>query len=156
RFEAETGTLNGTTVSTSVPGYSGTGYVTGFDSSGGTDSVQLQANVPTSGLYELWLRYNSPYGMKGYNVGVGSESGSGVFEGTPCTQFPTVRAGLFDWSAGTNTVRVTQGWGYYNWDYFELGPFTVPPLAPVAPSLIDSQASSNTHTLMNYLTSMYG
>lgn len=156
RFEAETGTLGGTTISTAVAGYSGTGYVTGFDSAGGTDSVQLQASVPSSGLYELWLRYNSPYGMKGYNVSVGSESGSGSFNGTPSNQFSLDRAGVFDLSAGNNTLKVTQGWGYYNLDYFELRPFTVPPLAPVAPSLIDSQASSNTHTLMNYLTSMYG
>ena len=34
-IEAETGTLSGTLISTQIAGYSGAGYVTGFDVDGG-------------------------------------------------------------------------------------------------------------------------
>jgi mannan endo-1,4-beta-mannosidase len=48
RFEAETGQMFGTHVSSAVPGYSGTGYVTGFTASGGSPPhyFQLQVDVP--------------------------------------------------------------------------------------------------------------
>ena len=46
RYELENGTRVGTNVSNAASGYSGTGYVTGFDSSNGSDYVQLQVDVP--------------------------------------------------------------------------------------------------------------
>ena len=55
-YQAESGTLDGTVIRTSTPGYTGTGYVN-FDAG---NSFSVQANVP-DGIYELWVRYNSPY-----------------------------------------------------------------------------------------------
>lgn len=48
RYEAEAAgaQLVGVQRSSAVAGYSGTGYVTGFDSSTGADYVQLQVDVP--------------------------------------------------------------------------------------------------------------
>src|SRR5436190_2477454 len=128
RYEAETGTRNGTTISTAVSGYSGTGYVTGFDSSNGTDSVQLQVDVP-NGLYEMWVGYRSPYGDKGYNYRVDSEYGSGTFNQS--IGFTTDRAGIFNMSGATNTMAIYQNWGYYDVDYLEFRPFTPPASLPV-------------------------
>ena len=125
RYEAETGTKTGTIISTTIPGYSGTGYVTGFDSPSGTDSVQLQVDVP-NGLYEMWVGYRSPYGDKGYNYRVDSEFGSGTFNQS--NAFTTDRAGIFNMSGGINTFSITQSWGYYDVDYFEFRPFTPPAL----------------------------
>jgi mannan endo-1,4-beta-mannosidase len=42
-LEAESGILTGTTVTAAVAGYSGSGYVTGFDNTG--DSVPASASV---------------------------------------------------------------------------------------------------------------
>src|SRR6476660_8397108 len=153
RYEAETGTRTGTNISTAVSGYSGTGYVTGFDSSGGTDSVQLQVDVP-NGLYEMWVGYRSPYGDKGYNYRVDSEFGSGTFNQS--NAFTTDRAGIFNMSGGINTFSITQSWGYYDVDYFEFRPFTPPAILPVPAALSDPLVNQNTQMLMNYMTGIYG
>jgi mannan endo-1,4-beta-mannosidase len=153
RYEAETGTRTGTVISTAVSGYSGTGYVTGFDSSGGTDSVQLQVDVP-NGLYEMWVGYRSQYGDKGYNYRVDSEYGSGTFN--QANGFTTDRAGIFNMTGGINTLSITQSWGYYDVDYLEFRPFTPPAILPVPAQLSDTLANQNTQMLMNYMTGIYG
>lgn len=153
RFEAETGQLFGVQVASSVPGYSGTGYVTGFNSSTGADYFQLQANIPP-GLYEMWVGYRSQYGQKGYDYRVNNEYGSGMFDQS--TVFTRDRAGLFSIPAGTSTLGIYQSWGYYDVDYLEFRPYTPPALLPVSSDLVDSQADYHTRVLMNYLASQYG
>jgi mannan endo-1,4-beta-mannosidase len=152
RVEAESGTRTGTLFSNTVPGYSGTGFVTDFTAS--SDKVSMTVNVPTAGLYELWLGYRSQYGEKGYGVQVNSEIGDGFFD-TRST-FGQERAGLFKLNAGNNTIAVTDGWGYFDVDYAELRPSSPKPISPVPATLIDPAASANTHSLMNYLTGIYG
>jgi mannan endo-1,4-beta-mannosidase len=152
RFEAELGTRGGSFVATSTPGYSGTGYVS-FNSDT-AQFVQVQANVP-DGLYDLWIGYNSPFGFKGYDYLVDGVAGSGGFDGNG-SQWGTDRAGTFDLTGATNTLRINRGWGWYNVDYFELRPFAPPALLPVSNQLVDPQADRPTQMLMNYLVSQYG
>ncbi len=153
RFEAETGQLFGTQISHAVSGYSGSGYVTGFDSSNGSDYLQLQVNAP-AGLYELNIGYRSQYGPKGYDYRVGSETGSGTFDQS--ATFTTDRAGIFNLTGGSTTLDIYQSWGYYDVDYFEFKPFTPPAILPAPATLSDSLANTSTQQLMNYLTSIYG
>ncbi len=153
RYEAETGQLFGTVTSHSVSGYSGTGYVTGFDSSNGSDYFQLQVDVP-DGLYEMWVGYRSQYGEKGYNYRVDSEYGSGTFNQS--NTFTTDRAGIFNMTGGINTLAIYQSWGYYDVDYLEFRPFTPPATLPVPSRLSDQLANQNTQMLMNYMTGIYG
>jgi mannan endo-1,4-beta-mannosidase len=154
RFEAEQGTLSGVNVASSNPGYSGTGFVTGFDND--ADKLTIQANVP-AGLYELWVRYQSPYGWKGYGVQVGAERGNGGFDSTSgASQYKLDRAGVFELNGGPTSLQIQKDWGYYNVDYLELRPTTITPTLPVAPTLSDPQATERTKFLMNYLTSVYG
>lgn len=158
RYEAEdaalNGTLGGTYVSTSASGYSGTGYVTGFDgSSGGEDYFELNVDVP-DGAYEMWVGYRAPSGAKGYNLQVDGEYGSGMFDQS--STFAEDRAGVFSVSSGTNTLGIYQYWGYYDIDYLEFRPFTPPTPSPVPALLSDPQADRHTQLLMNYMTSLYG
>ena len=153
RYEAEAGTRVGTQVSSSVPGYSGTGYVTGFNSQTNSDYVQWQVDVP-DGLYEMWVGYRSEFGEKGYTYTVDGETGSGMF--AQSNSFTTDRAGLFNVQGGTNTLRIRENWGFYDVDYLEFRPFTPPTLLPIAPTLVDEQANARTQFLMNFLTDMYG
>jgi mannan endo-1,4-beta-mannosidase len=152
RFEAETATLTGVQVSTSTPGYSGAGFVTGFD--GASDRLELQADVPP-GLYELWVRYNAPFGKKGYGVGVGDELGQGWMDATP-NAFALDRAGLFEVDSSSTTLQIRSGWGYYHVDYLELRPATVRTPQPVAPALSNPKATGPAQHLMHYLSSIYG
>jgi endo-1,4-beta-xylanase len=55
--EAETGGLGGTFVASVRAGFTGTGYVTGFDAF--NDYVEVTVNVPTAGSYPLIVRYAS-------------------------------------------------------------------------------------------------
>jgi mannan endo-1,4-beta-mannosidase len=153
RYEAETGTMIGTVVSNSFPGYSGTGYVTGFDNANGQDRFQLQANIP-AGLYELWVGHRSPHGEKGYTFSVNGETGSGMFDQT--SSWSTDRAGLFSIPGGTSTLGIQHNWGWYDIDYLEFRPFTPPAIQPVSTSLVDANANPRTQWLMNYLNSQYG
>jgi mannan endo-1,4-beta-mannosidase len=152
RYEAENGQLFGINTSSSTAGYSGSGYVTGFDVD--TDHLSVQVNVP-DGLYELWVGYNSPYGHKGYGVQADSEIGDGSFDDTG-NQFRQDRAGIFNLTGATNTLQILKSWGYYNVDYLELRPATIQAPSPIAPILSDPNANNRTQYLMNYLSSIYG
>jgi mannan endo-1,4-beta-mannosidase len=153
RYQAESGTYGGASFANSTPGYSGTGYIT-FNNNSTDSFVQVSAPVP-QGLYELWIGYNSPFGFKGYDYQVNGAGGSGGFDGNG-NQFGEDRAGVFHLTQPSNTLRINRGWGWYNVDYFELRPFTPPAIQPIAPQLTDELADSNTQTLMNYLTGIYG
>lgn len=54
-IQAETGTLGGTTVATGRAGYTGTGYVTGFDAF--NDHVEVTVSLPAAGSFPLVIRY---------------------------------------------------------------------------------------------------
>ncbi|WP_428304911.1 glycosyl hydrolase [Lacipirellula sp.] len=151
RYEAEASQRTGVQIASSIPGYSGTGYVTGFDNT--SDKVTWQVDVP-NGLYEMWVGYRSQYGQKGYDFHVDGEAGSGMFDQS--NVFKADRAGLFNLQNPTNTFSIEYGWGYYDLDYVEFRPFTPPTLAPVSPQLVDEQANARTKFLMNYLTDIYG
>ncbi len=153
RYEAETGQLFGTTFSSAGSGYSGTGYVTGFDSGGGTDHVQLQVDIP-DGLYEMWVGYRSPYGDKGYTYQVDGVTGNGKFDQS--SVFTADRAGQFELTGGINTLDIRQNWGYYDIDYWEFRPYTPPTLLPITDPLVDAQADRPAQMLWNYLRSEYG
>jgi hypothetical protein len=61
RFEAEDGSLSGATkVDTTIKGFSGTGYVTGFSAQ--TCQVTIPFSVKTTGLYEIKIGYHAGYG----------------------------------------------------------------------------------------------
>ena len=156
RFEAELGTLNGSFIASSIPGFSGTGYVSFYNDI--AQSVQVQANVP-DGLYELWVGYTAPSDPvlgKGYDYLVDGVSGSGHFDYNG-NQWSTDRAGTFELlPARTNTLQINRGWGWYNVDYLELRPYTPPTLLPVSNQLVDPLADHHTQMLMNYLVSQYG
>lgn len=154
RFEAELGTRIGVNVSSSVAGYSGTGYVTGFDND--ADRLSITASGVPDGLYELWVGYNSRGGFKGYGVQVGAERANGSFDGTGASEYRADRAGLFQVNAANNVLQIYKDWGFFDIDYLELRPATPRTPLPVAPALVDPLATPNTRTLMTYLASLYG
>src|SRR5690349_15482018 len=99
-IEAEDGTLSGTSKSTARAGYSGTGFVTGFDADG--DKVTMTKTASASGLYNLYIRYASPSGDKFNFVHVnGSNVGSVAFPST--TSFKETLAGKIFLKQGPNT-----------------------------------------------------
>ena len=103
RAEAEDGLLSaGITVATSPAGFSGTGYVTGFDNSD-AKKVSISFNLPATGLYQLSVGYTSPYGFKVANVTVNEEKSTATFNPPASGNFGSSDAGKFLLLQGLNT-----------------------------------------------------
>lgn len=152
KVEAEDAALNGVAVDTTTAGYSGSGYVWGFDNA--TDKVSFNVEVDP-GLYEITIGYISPFGDKGYDFQVNNESGGGMFAGTG-QAFSTVSAGKYLLQEGLNKITIGNGWGYFGIDYIMLTPTTVPLPAKPPKELADAQATVATKALFSYLVDIYG
>jgi hypothetical protein len=152
RAEAEAGDLTGVDVSSANVGFSGTGYVTGFDNA--TDQVSITFNA-TAGLYDLFIGYASPSGGKGVDFQVNDEKGSSTLKQT-LGGFSHSGVGKFLLTTGLNTITIYRGWGYFDIDYIQLTPTTAS--LPIKPSkmLVDAQATLSTKGLFSYLVDQYG
>ncbi|MCG8539237.1 MAG: cellulase family glycosylhydrolase [Clostridia bacterium] len=117
KIEAEDGILNGTIISTHRPGYSGSGYVTNFDAR--NDSVEIRVNVPSTGSYNLKIRYASQYENKYNYVYVnGRNLGNKLFPQS--SSFTDLNIGTIHLNAGNNTIKVVKSWGWFDVDFFEI------------------------------------
>ncbi len=151
-LEAENGQLMDTSVSTSFPGYTGSGYVTGFTKD--DSKVMLTFNA-AGGLYTLRLRYRTPSGVKGYDLKIGGVGSSGMFGAT--SHWAELTTGKVDLKSGQNTLEIDKGWGWFEIDSVDLvptGPDPVP--RKLKPALIDPKATTAARRLMAYLVSGYG
>jgi mannan endo-1,4-beta-mannosidase len=153
-YEAEDAALINTLVSQEIPGFSGSGYVTGFEKAG--DSVQFLVTVDHEGFYPLRIRYASPAGDKTNNIDVnGSTAGEKVF--TQTEQFTDTDFGQVYLDEGENIVEITTYWGYFDVDHIKIGPLQErPAIAPVQAKLVTPNPSVEARALMTYLTSQYG
>jgi mannan endo-1,4-beta-mannosidase len=151
-LEAEYGTLTGTTVSTAVSGYSGTGYVTGFDAAGDSVSWTFGGNA---GLYRFWIRFRTPYGPKGFDATLNGTGMSATFPQT--NAFSMFDAGLVELVSGANTLQIGGGWNWYEIDRVDFVPAPAPPPpARVPTTLTDAQATFAARALMGSLVADYG
>ncbi|MFT7834644.1 glycosyl hydrolase [Saccharothrix sp. BKS2] len=151
--EAEDGELNGTVVESAVPGFSGRGYVAGFDT--GTDSVTITIPDSPGGLHDLTIRYATPYGAKTASLSLnGSGLGDVQFPANPT--FTTISAGKVLLVEGDNTVTITNNWGWYLIDAIKVTPSA--PRGPhrVTGALTDPAATPEAKGLMRYLAANYG
>lgn len=153
RLEAEAAQLVGVHVATSRKGYSGTGYVTGFDHDGARIVFTTQAQA---GIYEARIGYSAPFGEKGYGLVVNGTVLSGMFPGTG-DAFAVHAAGKIALRSGVNTLAIEKGWGYYDIDYLELTPAAAPrPLHKPSKTLSDPKATASARALMRSLVGRYG
>ncbi|KAF1361117.1 mannan endo-1,4-beta-mannosidase-like protein [Lizonia empirigonia] len=118
-LQAESATLSGVTVATAVAGYSGSGYVEGFDTA--SDKITFTVPATTSQLYDLKLVYNGPYGDK-YTYVVLNGAGGSQISLPATTTWTTVAAGQVLLNVGTNTIEIQNNWGYYLIDSIILSP----------------------------------
>lgn len=150
-YQAESGTLTGTTISTATAGYTGTGYVTGFDNAG--DAVQITVNVASYGNYRIYIRYRSPFGEKTQDLYV-----NGVFAANVVFPVNTGWATVSSTSimnAGNNTVSIRNSWGYVDID--NIGIEAVPPnVYNIVPNPINPATDVKTKALYNLLRSQFG
>ncbi|MEM8945971.1 MAG: glycosyl hydrolase [Planctomycetota bacterium] len=154
RYEAEAGVLGGG--GTSIQSHataSGSQFVR-FNSGDANNRVTVSPTDLPDGLYELWVGFRTPFGEKGYYFDVDGVAGSGMFDAS--ATFNDDLAGLFEVTDGLEAASVSQFWGYHDVDYLEFRPYEPTEILPVAPTLVNTQASHRTRQLMRYLTNIYG
>ena len=153
RLEAEDATLVGVMVTNACAGFSGRGYVSGMEHR--TSKIVFSFDA-AAGLYDLAIRYSSPFGNKGFVLNLNGAKLSGQFQATT-NVFATHRAGLVELPGGRNRLAIEYGWGYYDVDYLELTPMAKSE-APAKPSaaLSDPAAAPAARALMERLISHYG
>lgn len=150
--EAEDGTLSGVNLSQNYSGYSGTGYVTGFNSS--TDKVTVSINIPENDMYKLVISYNSPGGQKYQDLLINGELLTELrFE--KCSEFTYLDAGNYVLKEGTNTFSIQSSWGYTNIDKFEIYHANCN-VYSIAPDLVDTAATDETKAFYEYLKLQFG
>ncbi len=150
--EAENGVLTGVNVATANPGFSGTGYVTGFDNPG--DMVTVTMNIPETGLFKLVIRYNGSAGDKYQNLLVNNVPTASIhFPGT--SGYAYAEAGSYLLNKGNNTFTISKDWGWTDIDRFELYP-VAKNVYNFTPNLVDSLANDTTKALYNFLLNQYG
>jgi mannan endo-1,4-beta-mannosidase len=151
-FEAEKGALSGTQISTQRQGYSGTGFVTGFDADNDKVTMTVEAN---QGIYNVYIRYAAPFGEK-FNFVYVNEANLGSVQFTASNTFAETRVGKVFLNKGSNTIAIVKEWGYFELDNIRLEPSEYSEIDHVAPELVVPNPSENTVALYNFLCKTYG
>jgi mannan endo-1,4-beta-mannosidase len=152
-LEAENGELVGTRIETELKGFSGRGYVNGFEQD--SDTIRLVIPITKAGLYDVSIRYHADE-EKGFGLIVNGTKLSGMFPASG-PGFKTSAPMKVELKAGTNTLSIEKGWGWYELDAFDIVPAKVStPLMKPPATLVDKKATPATRKLMQLLVSQYG
>ncbi|MBO2944385.1 hypothetical protein JJQ72_10435 [Paenibacillus sp. F411] len=148
RYEAENGSLTALSTSSSVSGYSGSGYVDFDGSSGNNSSVSLTVQAPAAGSYHVTLRYYLNVNTSQSKLINVRANGGGVVTtslGPSAKAWKTTKVTL-PLKRGANTIVLSKNQSYVFIDYIEM--------TSVAP--VDASATAATRELMNYLVQLKG
>ena len=153
KSEAENGVLTGTNVSSSRSGYSGSGYVEGFDEAG--DAVTMEVDVSSAGLYEVWVGYSTPNGEKTNDIYVNDEFvGSQYFPET--NSFTEGLFGKVSLNKGVNTIKVQYNWGWFEVDYVRVEPASRNATDNYPEELNNPNATYEADIVYRYIRDLYG
>jgi mannan endo-1,4-beta-mannosidase len=154
RVEAETGSMIGkAVVQNTDAGFSGTGYVGGFQAAG--DRVTVSVTVPTTGVYQIRVGYRTPNGQKGIDVFLDGTKVGSITAAANTTWTSAVFAET-KLTAGAHTISVGDGWGWFQIDWIEIESSTpAPPVRPSAP-LVDPKADTAARRLHGWMLDQYG
>jgi mannan endo-1,4-beta-mannosidase len=153
KYEAENATLQGVTIAKSTPGFSGTGYVTGFDND--NDQVIFNINQENQGKYELLIGYASPNGDKNNYVIVNEETlGNLLFPSS--NSFKEISAGNIFLEKGANSISVVKSWGWFNVDYIRISEAQPSASWNISPNPVNSNVTPEALGMYRYLLHNFG
>ncbi|KAL6858348.1 Mannan endo-1,4-beta-mannosidase man26A [Amphichorda felina] len=152
-FEAEDAELTGVEVLTELEGYTGTGYVGGFDEA--TDKLTWSVVGNSTTLYDVTLRYAGPNGEKTTTIVLNGGASSDVV--LPATEgFVDIAAGQLLLEQGTNTIDIVSNWGWYLIDSITLSESEPRPPHEINEAPVNPSANADAVQLYDYLRSIYG
>ncbi|OHW97248.1 glycosyl hydrolase family 26 protein [Colletotrichum incanum] len=154
-YEAENGVLSGTTVDTAQAGFTGTGYVTGFEDAADKLTINVDCQGEGQKLFDLSIRYAGIYGEKRTNVVLNGGAASEVLL-TAGETWANANAGQVLLNEGNNTIDIVTNWGWYLIDSVTLT--ATQPRGPhnINTALVNSNANADAKALYAYLRSIYG
>lgn len=152
-LEAENAQLKGVQVLAARPSFSGRGYVGDFKDD--KSRIEWKIENAQAGLYRARLRYNAA-GDKGYVLRVNGTQISGMLAASG-DKFAWHDSGKIELKAGTNTLAIERGWGYYQIDALDLLPAdAIAKMKKVTSTPVDARATPQARALLKYLTANYG
>jgi mannan endo-1,4-beta-mannosidase len=151
-FEAESAALSGTQTATQRTGYSGSGYVTGFDSDGDKATFSFSSQ---GGIHDLFIRYAAPFGPKSNFVYVNGEN-VGSVHFPESTAFTVIRVGKIFLRKGSNTLAVVKDWGYFELDQIRVAPSPPSAIDNIATTLVVPTSTKRADSLYQLLSKVYG
>jgi len=153
-LEAEDAQFGSNTVETSIPGYTGKGYVGHFEHEG--DKIVWTIPAAHSGIYQVTIHYASPGAEKGYDLVANGTKYGGMFSPTG-NAFAAHDGGKIELTDGANTFGIEKGWGWYYIDSVDLTPVKVDGrIKKPSDALSDPKATPAARKLMRYLVQQYG
>ena len=152
QIEAEDAVLTGVAISTADSGYSGTGYVTGFDTTG--DQAEFRFNARYS-LYNITIGFSTAAKTRGCGLTVNGQASTVILPATN-GRFSEYNRGRIVLREGENTIIVGKGQGGFNLDYIRIELLTIPPPEPPLERLSNPDASASTRALFRFLLDGYG
>ena len=153
-YEVEDGALSGVSVSAAEPGFSGRGYVTGFDDAADSVTVTVPGGA-SGGLYDLTARYRSPFGAKQSRLVVNGVP-AGDLALPSSAGFAETPAGRVLLRAGDNQLTFQSNWGFYDLDAVRLTPAPPRPAHQLRGTPVDPAATPAARGLLSYLGAHYG
>ncbi|KFY29182.1 hypothetical protein V493_02505 [Pseudogymnoascus sp. VKM F-4281 (FW-2241)] len=155
--QAEDGIFNGVAAGSSLAGFSGTGYVEGFDVE--SDLLTFTLYSETRALYDVILGYAGVYGAKRTTMSVNGAGGGEVVlldTSTADSPWANATAGQVLLNAGNNTISFANGWGWYLLDALYVSPSPPPAPHQVTKVLVAPNPLPETQNLYNTLLAKYG
>jgi mannan endo-1,4-beta-mannosidase len=151
-YEAETATLTtDASVSTSLAGYTGTGFV---NTNAGNVTFTIQA--PQAGYYDVTLRYSTSNSKKSNDLYVdGTKIISLDFSAV--NTWTTLAAGRLKLSAGTHSVSIVKNWGWMSLDNISVAYYgtTLTPFT-IDAGLVTPNPTKEAVNLYNFLKASFG
>ncbi|MCX6180298.1 MAG: glycosyl hydrolase, partial [Bacteroidetes bacterium] len=146
--EAESGTMNGTTTSSS----GGVTFVNGLDAN--DESFTITVNAPSKGTYSIVLRYRSDYKVQ--DLLLNGTFVSNITLTSTSNTWKDISLGGLMLKAGANTVTIRKNWGYSDFDKFTFTPVPPHDYSLTDANLITPSATQKTKDVYAFLRSQYG
>lgn len=155
-IKAECEDLSGAELWTSIyenqlPGYSGEGfaYVT-------SKAITLEVEAPEEGMYQIDVRYAQILDKSGRDQTISVNGKKNMIKFPYTDKWTDISMGVFRLNKGTNEIEISPQYGYAAYDTITITKAMPNDYSKATSTLTDSNATSETKTLMKYLKSVYG
>jgi len=153
-YEAEKASFSANlSASTTLTGFSGTGYVGGFQEK--VDIIEFNIKNLERKYYDVYVQYNtSSWGGKVCNVNINGATTAFDLSDTKGA-FVEKKFGKVKMLAGNNKIEITPNWTWFTLDYVRVVENT-DPVVPIDASLVTGNASAQAVNVYNFLKEQYG